>query len=340
MQDPHTIRREPYTKTNDLHRKNEELNQKLAAREELMTLTNERCRTLTAKVDQLQIENIELGATQKVATDSYNKLQKEHSEATLTRENLMNLLQDLTSKWTSASTASEEQHGLLKDQLEHRERELKSIKDKLSEAEKEVRVLKATDSSREWQDKYQETKGELQSVRASFTTLEMKLDSAEKVRVDLLTKLEAIKQTTSGADPSKRVAIANEEELDKLNERIKERDLQVEQLSERLKETEQIQLRHNDLVKMMESRMGELVSDLERREETINDLQSRLAQTLEDVRKGNEEKEGTFGKQGRLGEQSVNQKAELITELRDEIEHMKKTEERFLVMENERKGEC
>ncbi|KAG0179601.1 hypothetical protein DFQ29_001887 [Apophysomyces sp. BC1021] len=324
----------------ELNRRINALETQIAAQEHLIQETNDEILMHKSKEEALRNENIYISAELKANEEAYKRLISVNKDVSADRNRLTELLENINLHMSKSTDGSTELVEHLNSQVAQQARELEHSRAMVEMAERRVREIESVDQ-KAWQNKFLETRGELQQLKATHLEVEKQLASANQQQGTLETKLaDALQRLQASPDGDADIAAADallEQECEKYKrllsnaeEEVRALEMKISEYHEKL-EKERADYasqheKHTQFVTQMRQTMDKVSNERETHEAQIKEVQGERNQAMLDIEKLTEEKRQLMSeKLGLVEEKEKLQEKEGITQaeltrLRQEIE--------------------
>ncbi|CAM0137312.1 hypothetical protein VKS41_005025 [Umbelopsis sp. WA50703] len=291
----------------ELRRFTTDLEQRLAARENMIHELNERLMASQTKEELLRNENTYISAEKNAQQEAYERLKAENIRLESERSNSAILLSELNANLKANTSESSQFVEHLKQQVERLERDLQFARDTIQSTERQLRDAQPVDLE-QWKNRYNEAQVELrllkntqaetatklQTANEQITILNVKLQDAEKDIQRWKTQVEMGSSEPAASDDwvaqerddhGKRLAAA-QSEISALQQKVDEYKAAADSNEKALQDFINT---HKSYSEGMEATLSKASEDLVQRDSTISELRTELANAFKATQEVNEQ---------------------------------------------------
>ncbi|GAB5588815.1 hypothetical protein Unana1_03715 [Umbelopsis nana] len=291
----------------ELRRIATDLEQRLAARENMLHDLNEKLMSSQTKEELLRNENTYITAEKNAQQELYERLKAENMRLETERSNSAKLMSELNASLKANTSESSQFVDHLKQQVERLERDLQYARDTIQSTERQLREAQPADLQ-QWQNRYNESQVELRVLKENqaetaaklktaneqITILNIRLQDAEKDVQRWKTQVEMGSTPATSSedlvtqerdDHVKRLAAA-QSEISALQQRVDEYKAAADANEKALQEFIET---HKNYSEGMEATLSKASEGIAQRDATINELKSELATAFKTTQESNEQ---------------------------------------------------
>lgn len=294
----------------ELRRFTTDLEQRLAARENMLHDLNERLMASQTKEELLRNENTYITAEKNAQQGLYERLKADNLRLEAERSNSAKLMSELNASLKANTNESSQFVDHLKQQVERLERDLQYARDTIQSTERQLREAQPADLQ-QWQNRYNESQVELRLLKETQADTATKLKAANEQITILTVRLQDAEKDiqrwkaqaeigTTGAtttassddlvaqerdDHVKRLTVA-QSEISALQQRVDEYKASADANEKALQEFIET---HKNYSEGMEATLSKASEGIAERDSTINELKTELANVFKATQESNEQ---------------------------------------------------
>jgi chromosome segregation ATPase len=292
----------------ELRRLSTDLEQRLAARENMIHDLNEKLMASQTKEELMRNENTYITAEKNAQQELYERLKADNMRLETERSNSAKLLGELNANLRANTSESSQFVDHLKQQVERLERDLQHARDTIQSTERQLRDAQPADLH-QWQKRYDESQVELRLLKETHSETTSKLRAANE-QVTILTvrlqdaekdiqrwknqvELGTASTTTTSEDlvaqerddHVKRLAAA-QSEISLLQQRVDEYKASADSNEKALQDFIET---HKNYSEGMEATLTKASEGITQRDSTISELRAELTSAFKTTQEANEQ---------------------------------------------------